>query len=154
MYSTILTQRIQNQTNCFLALLYKLFADWLLKALNCGVLLSLSMVFFTEPNPLLSQGCRPTSTEKCHNMLFSFQNKKDLFPKRQFFADINIRLIRDYWCLTSFFMFANTHLHVTSQHHDITLTLIAIQCGSLCANCRFLETGLVDHKGVLHTPIR
>ena len=74
----------------------------------------------------------------------------------------NKRLIRDYWCLqtqsfyvTSFFMFTNTHLHVTSQHHDITSTLIAIQCNSLCISCRFLKTGgLVDPIGVLQTPIR
>ena len=50
-------------------------------------------------------------------------------------------------------MFTNTHLHVTSQHHDVTSTLIAIQCDSLCTNCRFLNTGLVDHKGVIQTPI-
>ena len=50
-------------------------------------------------------------------------------------TDNNIWLIRDYWCLptqsfyvTSFFMFANTCLHVTSQHHDVMSTLIAIQC--------------------------
>ena len=47
---------------------------------------------------------------------------------------------------TSFFMFANTSLHVTSQHHDantglyaqrhdVRLTLIAILCDSLCSNC-------------------
>ena len=50
--------------------------------------------------------------------------------------------------VTSFFMLANAHLHVTSQCHDITSTLIAIQCDSLCTNCRFLKTGLVDHIGV------
>ena len=67
----------------------------------------------------------------------------------------------DYWCLqmqsfhvTSFFMFANTRLHVTSQCQDIRLTLIAIQCNSLCANCQFLKTGLVDHMGVPQTPTR
>ena len=58
-----------------------------------------------------------------------------------------MRLIRDNWCLqiqsfyvTSFFMFANTYLHVTSQCHDVMSTLIAIHCDSLCANCRFLKT--------------
>ena len=50
-------------------------------------------------------------------------------------------------------MFANTRLHVMSQRHDITLTLIAIQYDSLCANCQFLKTGLVDHIGVLQAPI-
>ena len=49
-------------------------------------------------------------------------------------------------------MFANTRLHVTSQRHDVTSTLIAIQCNSVCAICRFLKTGLVDHIGVLQTP--
>ena len=77
-----------------------------------------------------------------------------------FFNFDNLPLIRYYWCLqtpsfyvTSFFMFANIHLHVTSQRHDITSTLIAIQCDSLCANCRFLKTGLVDHVDVLQTQI-
>ena len=51
----------------------------------------------------------------------------------------------------SFFMFANTRLHVTSKHYDVTSTLIAIQCDSLCANCGFLKTSLVDHIGVLQT---
>ena len=53
----------------------------------------------------------------------------------------------------SFFMFANTHLHVMSQHHDVMSTLIAIQCESPCTNCPFLKTGLVGHIGVLQTPI-
>ena len=69
---------------------------------------------------------------------------------------INILLIRDYWCLQtlSFYVtFANIHLHVTSQHPDVTSTLIAIQFDSLCANCQFLKTGLADHIGVLQTPI-
>ena len=65
----------------------------------------------------------------------------------------------------SFFMFANTglhetsqhhdantHLYVMSQHHDVTSTLIAILCDSLCANCQFLKTGLVEYIGVLRTP--
>ena len=52
-----------------------------------------------------------------------------------------------------FFMFANTRLHVTS-HHDVVLTLIAIHCDSLCTNCRFEKKGLVDHIGVLQTPIK
>ena len=47
------------------------------------------------------------------------------------------------------FMFANTRLHVTSQSHDVMSTSIAIQSDSLCANCRFLKTGLVGHIGVL-----
>ena len=42
---------------------------------------------------------------------------------------------------------------MTSQRHDITSTLIAIQCDSLCTNCQFLKRGLVDHIGVLQTPI-
>ena len=69
-----------------------------------------------------------------------------------------IGLIRDIlvpensFYVTSFFMFANTHLHVTSQRDDITSTLITIKCNSLCANCRFLKTGLVEHMGVLPTP--
>ena len=37
---------------------------------------------------------------------------------------------------------------MTSQHHDITSILIAIQCDSLCTNCQFLKTGIVDHIGV------
>ena len=53
--------------------------------------------------------------------------------------------------MTSFFMFANTCLHVMSQRHDVTS--IAIQCDSLCANCQFLKTGLVDYIGVLPTPV-
>ena len=44
---------------------------------------------------------------------------------------------------------------VTSQvswcHIDI-MTIIAIHCDSLCTNCRFLKTGLVDHIGVLQAP--
>ena len=46
----------------------------------------------------------------------------------------------------------NTRLHVvyvTSQHHIDFVTIIAIQCDSLCTNCRFLKTGVVDHIGVL-----
>ena len=50
-------------------------------------------------------------------------------------------------------MFANTRLHVMPQHHDVIPTLIAIQWNSLCANCRFLKRGPVDHIGVLQTPI-
>ena len=53
--------------------------------------------------------------------------------------------------MTFFLMTANTRLHVTSQRHDVTLTLIAIQCGSLYTNCRFLKIGLVDYIGVLQT---
>ena len=30
----------------------------------------------------------------------------------------------------------------------------SIHCDSLCANCRFLKTGLVDYIGVLQTPIK
>ena len=52
-----------------------------------------------------------------------------------------------------FFMFANTRLHVTSQCHDVMSTLIVIQCDSLCANCRFQKTGLVDRIGVQQTPM-
>ena len=52
-----------------------------------------------------------------------------------------------------FFMFVNTCLHVRSQCHDVTSALIAIQRDSLCANCRFLKTGLVDDIGVLQTPM-
>ena len=37
-------------------------------------------------------------------------------------------------------------------HVDIMM-IIAIQCDSLCTNCRFLKIGLVDHIGVLQTPI-
>ena len=33
------------------------------------------------------------------------------------------------------------------------LTLIAIQCDSLCANFGFLKIGLVEYIGVLQTPI-
>ena len=40
---------------------------------------------------------------------------------------------------------------VTSKRHDIMM-IIAIHCDSLCTNCRFLKTGLVDHIGVLQTP--
>ena len=47
---------------------------------------------------------------------------------------------------------ANTRLHVVLQCHDVTSTLIAIQCNSLHANCRFLKTGLLDHIGVRQTP--
>ena len=50
--------------------------------------------------------------------------------------------------VTSFLMFANTHLHATSQCQDVMLTLIVIQCDSLCANCGFLKAGPVDHIGV------
>ena len=50
-------------------------------------------------------------------------------------------------------MLANIHLHVTSQCHDVMSTLIANQCDSLCTDCRFLKTGLVDYIGVLKTPI-
>ena len=55
--------------------------------------------------------------------------------------------------VTSFFMFSDIHLHVMSQCHDVTLTLIAIQFDSLCPSCRFLKTGF-DHMGVLQTPIK
>ena len=48
--------------------------------------------------------------------------------------------------------YAKTRLHVMLQRHDAISTLIAIQCNALCANCRFLQTGLVDHIGVLQTP--
>ena len=80
----------------------------------------------------------------------------------------NIRLIRDYWCLWLFLMFANTGLNVTSQHHDtntclyvtsqchdVLLTLIAILCDSLCSNFGFPRTGLVEYIGVhRHQSIR
>ena len=55
--------------------------------------------------------------------------------------------------VTSFFMFANTRLYAMSQRHDITLTLIAIPCDSLCSNFGFLKTGLVEYIGVLQKPI-
>ena len=56
--------------------------------------------------------------------------------------------------MTSFFFFhiSKHHLHATSQRHDMTSILIAIQCDLLCANCRLLKTGLVDHIGVPQTP--
>ena len=52
-------------------------------------------------------------------------------------------------------MSANTRLHVCdiTRHVDIMM-IIAIYCDSLCTNCRFLETGLVDHIGVLQTPVK
>ena len=69
----------------------------------------------------------------------------------------NIRLISYYCCLqtqsfyvTSFFMFANTHLHVTSQCHvDINCNSVRFTLGKLS----ILKTGLVDHIGVLQTPM-
>ena len=55
---------------------------------------------------------------------------------------------------------ANTRLHVcdltmSRRKHPspCDITLIAIQCDSLCANCRFLKTSLAEHIGVLQTPI-
>ena len=51
-------------------------------------------------------------------------------------------------------MFLYTRFHVTSQCHDVKLTLSAIQCDSLCANCQFLKTDLVDNIDVLQTPAR
>ena len=42
---------------------------------------------------------------------------------------------------------ANTRLHVKY------VTIIAIHCNSLCTNCQ-LSTGLVDHIGVLQTPMK
>ena len=59
------------------------------------------------------------------------------------------RPLDPYVYVTFFFMFSNTYLHVMSQCHDVTPTLIAIQYDSLCANCRYLKTGLVDYIGVL-----
>ena len=61
---------------------------------------------------------------------------------------LNQRLLAS---VTSFFMFANTHLYPTSQRHDVTLTLIAI---IYAQNCQFLKTGLVEYIGVLQTPIK
>ena len=57
--------------------------------------------------------------------------------------------IKIYGWYDVFFMF----VHVTSQRHGIMSTLIAIQCDSLCINCWFLNTGLVDNIGVQQTPI-
>ena len=48
----------------------------------------------------------------------------------------------------------NTHLYGTSQGHDVMLTLIAILCNSLCSNFGFLKTGLVEYIGALQTPIK
>ena len=59
---------------------------------------------------------------------------------------VNQRLLVSVCLCDVFFMFANTHfrvtsqcanthLHVMSQHHDVTSTLIAIQFDSLCTNC-------------------
>ena len=55
--------------------------------------------------------------------------------------------------VTFFFMFANTGLCVTSQHHDVTMALIAILCNALWSNVGFLKTGRVEYLGVLQTPI-
>ena len=63
---------------------------------------------------------------------------------------LNQRLLAS---VISFFMFVNTLLHATSQHHDITLTLIAVLCDSVCSNFAFLKTGLVKCICVLQTPI-
>ena len=46
--------------------------------------------------------------------------------------------------MTSFFMFGNIHLNVTSQHFNVMMS-ISIQCDSLCTNCQFLKTGRVSH---------
>ena len=54
-------------------------------------------------------------------------------------------------------MSTNTRLHVcdvtTSRSHVDIMTIIVLHCDSLCTNCQFLKTGLVDHTGVLQTPI-
>ena len=80
--------------------------------------------------------------ESCHP-----QSTKRSIPSSQF---LRIKqLIRDYWCLQT-----PVSMYVMSQHHVDILTIIAIHCDSLYTNCWFLKTGLVDHIGVLQTPMR
>ena len=70
---------------------------------------------------------------------------------------LNKGLVRDHWCLWRLFHVCKHPSPcnvMTSQCYDVTSTLIAIQCDSLCANCCFLETGIVDNIGVLQTPTR
>ena len=43
-------------------------------------------------------------------------------------------------------------LTISRRHIDI-MTIIAIHCDSLCTNCRFLKTGLVEHIGVGQIPM-
>ena len=57
------------------------------------------------------------------------------------------RLFRDYWCLQT-----AISMYVTSQHDDAIMMIIAIYC-DLLHKFGFLEIGLVDHTGVLQTPI-
>ena len=97
-----------------------------------------------------------------------FRCRASLYWSKPSLLSVNIWLIRDYWCLWLFLMFANTGLNVTSQHHDtntclyvtsqchdVLLTLIAILCDSLCSNFGFPRTGLVEYIGVhRHQSIR
>ena len=69
------------------------------------------------------------------------------------------KIIRDYWCLqtqsfyvTSFYVCKHpSPCDITMSWHHININWI--QCDSLCENCRFLKTGLVDHIGVLQIPM-
>ena len=44
-------------------------------------------------------------------------------------------------------------MYVMSQRHIDIMMIIAIHCDSLCTNCWFLKISLVDHIGVMQTPI-
>ena len=68
------------------------------------------------------------------------------------FTPENKRLIRDYWCLQTPISMFICDVTMSWRHVDI-MTIIAIHCDSLCTNCQFLKTGLVDHIGILKTPI-
>ena len=59
------------------------------------------------------------------------------------------RLISDYWCRQT----PVSMLSVTSQCHVDIMMIIAIHYDSPCTSCPFLKTGLVDHLGVLQTPM-
>ena len=54
-------------------------------------------------------------------------------------------------------MSGNTRLRVyyvtMSEFHVNIMTTIAIHSDSFCTNCQVLAKGLVDHIGVLQTPI-
>ena len=57
-------------------------------------------------------------------------------------------MIRDYWYLQT-----PISMYVTLQCHIDIMMIIVIHCDSLWTNCGFLKRGLVDHLGVLQTPI-
>ena len=83
----------------------------------------------------------------CHMQLF-YTSVHILWTNAHWLTKSIKRLIRYYWCLQT-----PISMYVKSQHHVNIMMIIAIHCDPLSRNCQFLKTFLVDHIGVVQTPI-